>query len=52
VTNSLITYTTTRLRFLTTLGLVGVDAKGKLYERAKPFKHDRVKKRYPYVTGP
>ena len=52
VTNALISYTTTRLDFMTTLGLVGVGEKGTLHERAKPFKFDRIRERYPYVFGP
>ena len=52
VTNALISYTTTRLQFLTTLGLLGVDEKGQLHERPKPIQFDRIQKRYPYVAKP
>ena len=52
VTIALVSYTTTRLAFLATLGLLRVDAKGQLHERARPFKFDRIQKRYPYVAGP
>jgi len=52
VTNALISYTTTRLQFLTTLGLVRVDEKGQLHERPEPFKFDRIQKRYRYLAGP
>jgi outer membrane protein TolC len=52
VTSALISYTTTRLQFMTTLGLLRVDEKGQLHERAKPFKFDRIRKRYPYVPEP
>ena len=52
VTNALISYTTTRLQFLTTLGLVGVGEKGQLHERPKPFQFDRIQERYPYVAQP
>ena len=51
VTNALISYTTTRLSFLTSLGLIRVDEKGTLHERANPFKFDRLRRRYPYVGG-
>lgn len=49
VTEALISYTTTRLQFMTTLGLVWVDEKGRLHERTEPFRFDRIEKRYPYV---
>ncbi len=52
VTSALISYTTTRLQFMTTLGLLRTDEKGKLHERPEPFKFDRIWKRYPYVSGP
>jgi len=52
MTEALISYTTTRLRFLTTLGLVWVDEKGRVHERAEPFKFDRIRKRYPRAFEP
>jgi outer membrane protein TolC len=52
VTGALISYTTTRLNFMTTLGLIQVDEKGNLHERAEPLKFDRIQKRYPYLARP
>jgi outer membrane protein TolC len=52
VTDSLVSYTTTRLQFMTTLGLLAVDEKGMLHEREKPFEYDRLRQRYPYLSGP
>jgi len=52
VTDALVSYTTTRLQFLTTLGLLAVDEKGMLHEREKPFEYDRIRQRYPYLAGP
>ncbi|MCD6304397.1 MAG: TolC family protein, partial [Planctomycetes bacterium] len=51
VTAALIDYTTTRLKFMTTLGLVSVDEKGNIHERGEPFRFDRLGRRYPYLTG-
>ena len=52
VTSALVSYTTTRLQFMTTLGLLDVDEKGQLHERAKPLKFDRLGQRYPYIARP
>jgi outer membrane protein TolC len=52
VTDALVSYTTTRLQFMTTLGLLVVDEKGMLHEREKPFEYDRIRQRYPYLSGP
>jgi len=52
VTDALVSYTTTRLQFMTTLGLLAVDEKGILHEREKPFEYDRIRQRYPYLAGP
>ena len=52
VTNALVSYTTTRSQFMTTLGLLVVDEKGILHEREKPFEYDRIRQRYPYLAGP
>ena len=49
LTTALISYTTTRLEFLAGLGMIGVDEKGQIHERAKPFQFDRLRRRYPYV---
>lgn len=51
LTAALVTYTTTRLRFLTALGLIRVDEKGTLHERPEPLKFDRIGGRYPYAVG-
>ncbi len=52
VTSALVSYTTTRLQFMTTLGLLVVDEKGMLHEREKPFEYDRIRQRYQYLSGP
>jgi outer membrane protein TolC len=52
VTGALVNYTTTRLQLMTTLGLLVVDEKGMLHEREKPFEYDRIRQRYPYLSGP
>jgi len=52
VTDALIRYTTTRLQFMATLGLLRVDEKGQLHERPRPFEFDRIWKRYPNVAEP
>jgi len=52
VTTALVSYTTTRLQFMTPLGLLAVDEKGQLHERAEPLKFDRIGQRYPYVARP
>ncbi len=49
LTNALISYNTTRLQFLATLGMISVDKKGLLHEREKPFGFERITERYPYV---
>ena len=49
LTNALISYTTTRLTFLASLGMISVNEKGKVNERAKPFRFDRIQRRYKYV---
>ena len=49
-TRALVDYTTTRVQFLATLGLIGVNERGLLYERKKPFRFDRIRQRYPYVS--
>ena len=52
VTDALVTYTTTRLELLATLGLLTVDEKGLLHELRKPFEYDRIRQRYPHLAGP
>lgn len=52
VTDALVTYTTTRLELMATLGLLAVDEEGLLHELRKPFEYDRVRQRYPHLGGP
>ncbi len=49
LTGALISYTTTRLTFLASLGMISVNEKGKVNERAEPFRFDRIQRRYKYV---
>jgi len=49
-TSALISYTTTRLEFLATLGLIDVDEKGVVHEREQSISFDRIEARYPYVS--
>jgi len=51
LTNSLVSYTTTRLQFMADLGMIDVDERGKLHERAEPFKFDRIARRHERVSG-
>ena len=51
-TRALLSYTTTRMSFLATLGLIDVDEKGLIHERTEPFTFDLIGRRYPYVGGP
>jgi len=48
-TSALISYTTTRLEFLATLGMIDVDEKGVVHEREQAVSFDRIENRYPYV---
>ncbi len=50
LTAALVNYTTTRVQFLTTLGMIRVDERGLLYEREAPFKFDGIRRIYPYVS--
>ncbi|MCE5328395.1 MAG: TolC family protein [Planctomycetaceae bacterium] len=49
LTSALVGYTTTRLNFLASLGLLSVDAKGQIHERKEPFRFDLLRKRYGYL---
>jgi outer membrane protein TolC len=49
LTQEIVRYETTRLRFLATLGLLRVDEKGEIHEREDPVRFDRIAERYPYV---
>ncbi|MDP6045268.1 MAG: TolC family protein [Phycisphaerae bacterium] len=51
LTSSLVNYTMTRLHFLASLGMLSVDAGGKLSERKTPFGYDRLQKRYGYLKS-
>jgi len=51
LTSSLVNYTITRLQFLASLGMLNVDAGGKLSERKTPFGYDRLQKRYGYLKS-
>ena len=51
LTSSLINYTTTRLEFLASLGMVRVNQAGVVSEKSKPANFERLNKRYPYTTG-
>jgi len=50
-TSALISYTTTRLDFLASLGMIDVDEKGVVHERTEAVSFDRIQNRYPYVGG-
>lgn len=49
LTNAIVSYTTTRLRFLASLGMIGADEEGHIYERTDPTRFDRLAWRYPYL---
>ncbi len=46
LTSALLGYTTTRLTFLAQLGMISVDEEGKIHERDKPLRADRLNARY------
>ena len=52
LTAAIVTYTTTRLRFLASLGMLGVDEEGVIYERPEPIQFDRLQRIYPYLGPP
>lgn len=52
LTGALVDYTTLRLRFLSTLGMVFVDGKGQVHERKQPATSDATQRRYPYASPP
>ncbi|MCY2924161.1 MAG: TolC family protein [Planctomycetota bacterium] len=52
LTDALVGYATTRLDFLGTLGMLQVDAKGRLHERAEPVTFRRIAARYAYAGEP
>jgi len=43
LTNALVSYVTTRLEFLATLGMISVDAEGRFHERRDPFYLDKYR---------
>ncbi|MFP4355121.1 MAG: TolC family protein [Phycisphaerae bacterium] len=49
LTAAIVAYTTTRLRFLATLGMIGADEEGLIYERPDPIRFDRLARRYEYL---
>jgi len=51
LTNALVSYVTTRLEFLASLGLIRVDAKGAISELSGPATFERVRRLYPYVDA-
>jgi outer membrane protein TolC len=51
LTNAIVSYTTTRLRFLASLGMIGADEQGNIYERTNPTRFDRLAWRYRYLQG-
>lgn len=51
LTSALIGYTSTRLNFLATLGLIDVDDKGRLHERNTSESFERIQRIYPYLGG-
>ena len=51
LTSALINYTSTRLNFLVTLGLINVDERGRLHERDNPDSFERIQRIYPYLGG-
>ncbi|MGC9454089.1 MAG: TolC family protein [Phycisphaerae bacterium] len=51
LTSARLSYETTRLEFLATLGLVAVDERGQIHERHEPFRFDRIERIYEYLSG-
>jgi len=49
LTSALVSYTTTRVEFLATLGMIDVDERGALYERTKPATFERIARGYEYL---
>jgi len=49
LTRALVGYTATRLGFLARLGMLEVDERGQVHERAEPVRFDRIERRYDYV---
>jgi outer membrane protein TolC len=49
LTTALVTYTTTRVRFLAGLGLIAVEPNGQIRERTEPRTFERIVRQYPYV---
>ncbi len=52
LTDALVEYATTRLDFMGGLGMLQVDAKGRLHERAEPVTFRRIAARYAYAGEP
>lgn len=51
LTSAIVTYTTTRLQFLASLGMLGADEEGMIYERPEPVQFDRIARFYPYLQA-
>lgn len=51
LSEALVDYETTRVRFLASLGLLAVDDVGKVHERDEPVVFDRITERYKATTG-
>ena len=49
LTQALVSNTTTRLEFLSSLGMIEVNENGQIRERKEALRFDRIAKRYPYV---
>lgn len=52
LTQALVRYSTTRLEFLATLGLLSVDEEGVIHERDDPRTFKRIGRVYPYLRRP
>ncbi|MFW6065571.1 MAG: TolC family protein [Planctomycetota bacterium] len=51
LTSARLSYETTRLEFLATLGLVAVDERGQINERDDPFRFERIERIYEYLSS-
>jgi outer membrane protein TolC len=51
LTSTLIAYNTTRMQFLASLGMLRVEAGGRIDERDAPFRFDLIGRRYPYLLA-
>ncbi|MFW6061498.1 MAG: TolC family protein, partial [Planctomycetota bacterium] len=51
LTQTLISYMTTRLNFLATLGMIRVDGEGRIHEPTDPLEYEQLKQRYEYLAA-